>query len=104
MTIEVLTSEVDNIKKEHDKCENRQKEKQDDLQDQINEQEVKQSTDKRKIYDHVNEIEKKLMVEIGAVAKDVRDTKWSIVKWLFIAMGGSALLQGVINKIFTLGG
>jgi len=100
----VLKVEIENIKKNHDKCEIRSAVENDRLQDQINEQETKQATTKRGIYDHINEMEKGLKLDITAVAKDVRDTKWSIVKWLFIVMGGSAILQGIANKIFSLGG
>jgi len=101
---DALKVEIENIKREHDKCELRSAAENDRLQDQINEQETKQIATKRGIYDHIKEMEKGLKLDITAVAKDVRNTKWSIVKWLFIVMGGSAILQGLANKIFSLGG
>ena len=100
----VLKVEIENIKKNHDKCEIRSSAENDRLQDQINEQETKHTTTKRGIYDHINKMEKEIKIEIKTVATDVQNTKWSIVKWLFIVMGASAFLQGLVNKLFSLGG
>ena len=53
----VLKVEIENIKKNHDKCEIRSASEHDRLQDQVNEQETKQAATKRGIYNKIETIE-----------------------------------------------
>ncbi len=99
-----LTVEIKNMKKNSVRCENHQKDENDRIQDTINEHKTTLATTKKGIYDHIEKVNSNLESKINAVSKDVNCTKWSIVKWLFIVMGASAFLQGLVNKIFTLGG